>query len=95
MKLSNFKESAFYSFIYKILSPIIIKLIEKTAPAAITKLNAVFEKFSQPVIDLLFRCKTKAKETETTLDDFLFNQGVNEIEKFANYLLQKVQQLRA
>ena len=91
MKLSNFKESAFYSFIYKILSPIIIKVIEKTAPAAIT----VFEKFSQPVIDLLFRCKTKAKETETTLDDFLFNQGVNEIEKFANYLLLKVQQLRA
>lgn len=95
MKLSNFKESKFYTFISKIIEPLIFKIIEKTAPAAITKLNTIFEKFSQPVIDLLFRCKIKAKETETTLDDFLFNQGINEIEKFANYLQEKVQQLRA
>lgn len=95
MKLSNFKESKVYAFILKRLEPLILKCIEKNAPSVITKLNDIFEKFTQPVIDILFKCKTKAEETKTNLDDFLFHQGVNEIEKFANYLLQKVRQLRA
>ena len=39
--------------------------------------------------------KLKIKTSPNKLDDYCFNQGVNALESFANYLLETVKSLRA
>ena len=71
------------------------KTYKKNVPTSITKLYENLAKYAQPTIDSLFKLKEKIKNTPNELDDYCFNQGVNAIETFANYLFEKVRELRA
>lgn len=90
--IKNWKE---FSAIWAVIQPFILKLIKKNVPNSITKLYENLAKYAQPTIDSLFKLKEKIKNTPNELDDYCFNQGVNAIETFANYLLEKVRELRA
>lgn len=81
--------------IWSIIQPFVLKLIQKKVPTTITKLYENLAKYTQPAIDSLFKLKDKIKKSPNELDDYCFNQGVNAIETFANYLLKKVRELRA
>lgn len=83
------------SAIWNIIQPFVLKLIKRKVPASITKLYENLAKYSQPAIDSLFKLKEKIKNTPNELDDYCFNQGVNAIETFANYLLDAVKELKA
>ena len=83
------------STIWVIIQPFIVKLAQKNVPTTITKLYENLAKYTQPAIDSLFRLKDKINESPSELDDFCFDQGVCAIEKFANYLLAVVKDLRA
>lgn len=90
--IKNWKD---FSTIWTVLQPFILKLIKKNVPNSITKLYENLAKYTQPAIDSLFKLKDKIKKTTNELDDYCFNQGVDAVEKFANYLLETVQELRA
>lgn len=89
--LKNWKD---FSAIWAVIQPFVLKLVKKNVPATITKLYENLAKHSQPVIDSLFKLKEKIKNSPNELDDYCFSQGVNAIETFANYLLEKVRELR-
>ena len=80
---------------WAIIEPFVLKLIEKKVPTTVTKLYENLAKYSQPAITSLESLKTKIRQTPNALDDYCFNQGVNAIESFANYLLETVRTLRA
>ena len=90
--IKNWKD---FSAIWAVIQPFILKLIKKNVPNSITKLYENLAKYTQPAIDSLFKLKEKIKNTPNELDDYCFTQGVNAIETFANYLLEKVRELRA
>lgn len=90
--IKNWKD---LSAIWNIIQPFILKLTKKKVPASITKLYENLAKYTQPAIDSLFKLKEKIKSTPNELDDYCFNQGVNAIETFANYLLDAVKELKA
>lgn len=90
--IKNWKD---FSAIWLIIQPFVLKLIKKNVPNSITKLYENLAKYTQPAIDSLFKLKEKIKNSPNELDDYCFNQGVNAIETFANYLLEKVRELRA
>jgi len=90
--IKNWKD---LSTIWAVIQPFVLKLIKKNVPNSITKLYENLAKYTQPAIDSLFKLKDKIKKTPNELDDYCFEQGVNAIEKFANYLLETVQELRA
>lgn len=90
--IKNWKD---FSAIWAVIQPFILKLIKKNVPTSITKLYENLAKYAQPAIDSLFKLKEKIKNTTNELDDYCFNQGVNAIETFANYLLEKVRELRS
>lgn len=84
-----------FSAIWAVVQPFILKLINKKVPTSITKLYENLAKYTQPAIDSLFKLKEKIKNSPNELDDYCFNQGVNAIETFANYLLETIKSLRA
>ena len=90
--IKNWKD---YSAIWAVIQPFILKLIKKKVPTSITKLYETLAKYTQPAIDSLFKLKEKIKNSPNEFFDYCFNQGVNAIETFANYLLEKVRELRA
>ena len=90
--IKNWKD---FSTIWAIIQPFILKLIKKKVPTTITKLYENLAKYTQPAIDSLAQLKEKAKKTPSELDDYCFNQGVDALETFANYLLETVKTLRA
>ncbi len=90
--IKNWKD---FSAIWAVIQPFILKLLKKNVPNSITRLYENLAKYTQPAIDSLFKLKEKTKNTPNELDDYCFNQGVNAIETFANYLLEKVRELRA
>lgn len=90
--IKNWKD---FSAIWLVIQPFILKLMRKNVPNSITKLYENLAKYTQPAIDSLFKLKEKIKNTPNELDDYCFNQGVNAIETFANYLLEKVRELRS
>jgi hypothetical protein len=77
------------------IEPFVLNLIKKQVPGTITKLYENLAKFTQPAIDSLFKLKNKIKDTPNSLDDYCFNQGVNALDSFANYLLGTVEKLRS
>ena len=89
--IKNWKD---FSTIWDIIQPFILKLIKKKVPTTITKLYENLAKYTQPAIDSLFKLKGKIQNSPNELDDYCFNQGVNAIESFANYLLETVKTLR-
>ena len=84
-----------FSFIWIVIQPFVFRLLKKNVPTTITKLYENLAKYTQPAIDSLFKLKEKIKNSPNELDDYCFNQGVNAIESFANYLLETVKTLRA
>jgi hypothetical protein len=80
--------------VWNLIEPFILKLVEKNVPNWVTKLYENLAKYSQPAIDSLFKLKEKIKESPTAVDNYCFNQGVNALEAFANYLLGVVADLR-
>lgn len=84
-----------FSFIWTVIQPFVFRLLKKNVPTTITKLYENLAKYTQPAIDSLFKLKEKIKNSPNELDDYCFNQGVNAIESFANYLLETVKTLRA
>ena len=84
-----------FSFLWTLIQPFILRLLEKNVPTSITKLYENLAKYAQPAIDSLYKLKDKIKETPTELDDYCFNQGVTAIETFANYLLGETKKLRS
>lgn len=82
------------STIWAIIQPFIVNLVKKKVPTTVTKLYENLAKHTQPAIDSLFNLKNKIKESPSELDDYCFEQGVCAIEKFANYLLSVVKDLR-
>ena len=89
--IKNWKD---FSAIWLVFQPFILKLIQKKVPTSITKLYENLAKYTQPVIDSLFKLKDKIKNTPNKLDNYCFNQGVSAIETFANYLLEETKKLR-
>ena len=83
-----------FSFIWIVIQPFVFRLLKKNVPTTITKLYENLAKYTQPAIDSLFKLKEKIKNSPNELDDYCFNQGVNAIESFANYLLETVKTLR-
>ena len=84
-----------FSFLWTLIQPFILKLLKKNVPTSITKLYENLAKYTQPAIDSLLKLKGKIQNSPNELDDYCFNQGVNAIESFANYLLETVKTLRA
>lgn len=84
-----------FSFIWTVIQPFVLRLLKKNVPTSITKLYENLAKYTQPAIDSLFKLKGKIQNSPNELDDYCFNQGVNAIESFANYLLETVKTLRA
>ena len=84
-----------YSIIWNIIQPFVLKLVKKNVPTTVTKLYENLAKYSQPAIDSLFNLKAKIVTTPNEIDDYCFQQGVSAIEKFANYLLETVKDLKA
>ena len=84
-----------FSFIWIVIQPFVFRLLKKNVPTTITKLYENLAKYTQPAIDSLFKLKGKIQNSPNELDDYCFNQGVNAIESFANYLLETVKTLRA
>ena len=78
-----------------IIEPFVLKLVEKQVPTWVTKLYENLARYSQPAITSLESLKLKIKTSPNKLDDYCFNQGVNALESFANYLLETVRTLRA
>ncbi len=83
------------SLIWNVIQPFVLKLIKKNVPASVTKLYENLAKHAQPAIDSLFKLKEKIKKSPSEIDDYCFNQGVNAIESFANYLLKTTDELKA
>lgn len=81
--------------IWGIIEPFVLNLIKKQVPSSITKLYENPAKFTQPLLDSLFKLKNKVKDSPNSLDDYCFNQGVNALETYAHYLLGTVEKLRA
>ena len=81
--------------IWGLIEPFVMNLVKKQVPSTITKLYENLAKFTQPAIDSLFKLKNKIKDTPNSIDDYCFNQGVNALETFANYLTGVVEKLRA
>ena len=88
---TNWKEQ---NLTWQMIEPFVLKLTENNVPARITKIYENLAKFTQPVLDSLFKLKEKVNQTPNTLDNYCFKQGVNAIEVFANYLLGIVEDLR-
>ncbi len=80
--------------LWDLIQPFVLKLVEKNVPKYITKLYENLAKYTKPAIDSLFKLKEKIKTTPNELDNYCFNQGVDAIETFANYLLTVVFDLR-
>lgn len=80
--------------IWNLIEPFVLNLIQKEVPKNITKLYENLAKYTQPAIDSLAQLKEKAEKTPSELDDYCFNQGVDALETFANYLLEQVEFLR-
>lgn len=93
--LSIFKKQKDFNAVWVTIQPFVLKLIQKNVPTSITKLYENLAKHTQPALDSLFKLKEKIKTSPNEIDDFCFNQGVNAIEFFANYLLKTVENLRA
>lgn len=83
------------STIWAIIQPFIVNLVKKKVPTTVTKLYENLAKHTQPAIDSLFKLKNKIKESPSELDDYCLEQGISAIEKFANYLISVVKDLRA
>lgn len=81
--------------IWGLIEPFAINLIKKEVPKSIIRLYENLARFTQPAINSLLKLKEKAKETPNELDDYCFNQGVDALETFANYLLEQVKNLRS
>lgn len=92
--LSLIKSWKDFSFIWALIQPFVLNLINKEVPKNITKLYENLAKYTQPAIDSLFKLKAKIAQTPSELDDYCFKQGVNAIEVFSNYLLGVVAELR-
>jgi response regulator of citrate/malate metabolism len=92
--LALFKNWKNINTVWNLIEPFILKLVQKNVPNWVTKLYENLAKYSQPAIDSLFELKTKIKTTPTEVDNYCFNQGVNALETFANYLLSVVADLR-
>lgn len=80
--------------IWGLIEPFAINLIKKEVPKRIVRLYENLAKFTQPAINSLLKLKEKAKETPNELDDYCFNQGVDALETFGNYILEQVKTLR-
>lgn len=80
--------------LWDLIQPFVLKLVDKNVPKYITKLYENLAKYTKPAIDSLFKLKEKIATTPNELDNYCFNQGVNAIETFANYLLTVVVDLR-
>lgn len=91
-QIRNWKD---LSIIWNVIQPFVLKLIKKNVPASVTKLYENLAKHAQPAIDSLFKLKEKIKKSPSEIDDYCFNQGVNAIESFANYLLKTANELKA
>ena len=89
--MSNWKKLC---AIWNLIEPFVLNLIQKEVPKSITKLYENLAKYTQPAIDSLAQLKEKTKKTPSELDDYCFNQGVDALETFANYLLEQVKLLR-
>ena len=83
------------NIIWSLIQPFVLKLLKKNVPNSITKLYENLAKYTQPAIDSLYTLKEKIKETPNEDDDYCFNQGVEAIETFANYLLEETKNLRS
>lgn len=92
--LSWLKDWKVLNELWNVLEPFIINLAEKNVPKYIRKLYENLAKVAQPALDSLKKLKEKIKTSPNALDDYCFNQGVNAIETFANYLLTVVADLR-
>lgn len=92
--LSWLKDWKVLNELWNVLEPFIINLAKKNVPKYIRKLYENLAKVAQPALDSLFKLKEKIKTSPNALDDYCFNQGVNAIETFANYLLTVVADLR-
>ena len=84
--IKNWKD---FSAIWAVIQPFILKLIKRMFRLQSLNSMKTSQKYAQPTIDSLFKLKEKIKNTPNELDDYCFNQGVNAIETFANYLLKK------
>lgn len=82
------------SILWNSIQPFVLKLMKRNVPRSVTKLYENLAKYTQPAIDSLFKLKEKIKNSPNELDDYCFNQGINAIETFANYLLDTVKELR-
>ncbi len=92
--LSKIKDWKVLNKLWLVIEPYVLKLVEKSVPKYITKLYENLAKYAQPAIESLEKLKEKIKTSPNALDDYCFNQGVNAIEAFANYLLEAVNELR-
>lgn len=92
--LSWLKDWKVLNELWNVLEPFIINLAEKNVPKYIRKLYENLAKVAQPALDSLKKLKEKIKTSPNALDNYCFNQGVNAIETFANYLLTVVADLR-
>lgn len=92
--LAIFKSWKDLSFIWTLIQPFVLRLLNKNVPTTITKLYENLAKYTQPAIDSLYKLKAKIKETPSELDDYCFEQGVSAIETFTNYLLEETKKLR-
>lgn len=90
--IKNWKD---LSIIWNVIQPFVLKLLRKNVPNSITKLYENLAKYTQPVIDSLYKLKNKIKNSSNELDDYCFKQGVSAIETFANYLLEETKKLKA
>lgn len=77
-----------------IIEPFILNLVSQNVPKKITSLYEKVAKFTQPLIDSLTKLKEKIKTSPTTIDDYCFNQGLNALETFAQYILTTVEEMR-
>ncbi len=96
MKLSDlFKNWKYFSEIWAVVCPFVVNLLKKNVPDKVAKLYENLAKYAQPAVDSLIELKAKIAESPNELDDYCFNQGVDAVETFANYLLDTVKELRA
>lgn len=93
--LSWLKNSTLIKTLWEFVEPVLIKTAEKNIPKYISRLPENLTKCIQPALDCLFKLKEKIRQTSNKMDDFLFQQGVNALESFANHLLSVVEELRA
>lgn len=89
--LKNWKN---ISEVWKLIEPFVLNLVKKQVPKLITKLYENLAKYTEPVINSLFNLKEKINQTPSELDNYCFEQGVNALDSFANYLQGVVENLR-